>query len=729
MKKFLWIYLIFSSWLPAQSLLTMTQVKLDKSRIRNLESRLNEVQGRDKIDILIQLVYAYRSDDSSLARHYGETGINLAKALSYPQGEADLQKEMGKYHAQWKRADSARFCYFRALDIYQSIRNRTGEGIVYNYLGQNYFNEDNLTRAFEFYLKSHTVFMEIGDKERLAINANDLGIVNYYLGNYDTSIRFYLESLRLKETLGNKRSLALTRANLSDVFIYLKDYDQAASYLEMALDVADSEQDFNFRSIITSKLGSIYAKKAEFQKSEQYLTESLQISEKVNNPVSIAFAYYNLGSLYRDQLQFAKARTFYQKAWEIYRNLPGTKNGYAETLNAMGYVDGRLGNFWLAIAELEEALSIAQEIQAKPRIKDSYQYLSEIHQSLGHYREALEYRKKVQTIQDTILNLEKNRLISALNIQYETEHRENEIAHLTREKAYEKRFQWFILTLLGLSLLLVAGVYTRYRAKKTAHRLLSEKNDLINQQKEQLERSQDALKMTLSNKDKLFSIISHDLRSPFTAFLGLTEMLYRESETLPREKIRLYSQEINQAAKSQLELLEDILTWSRLQMGKIEFNPGEINLYQVVKTVLTYLKTQAAAKDIALVNQVPIGMMVWTDQNMIQLILQNLISNAIKFSYPEQSVWINGRPQNHDSLISIRDSGIGISQDGLLRIFKVDGNYSTIGTADERGTGLGLVLCRDMVERHGGRIWCESQIGKGSTFYFTLPVSAPSIPE
>lgn len=714
--------MLWFSVMISQSRLTINQIKLTESQIHELESSLNDVTAQEKLGILQQLVYAYRVKDSSLSRHYGETGLNLAKALKDTQREGDILTEIGKFHNQWNRLDSARLCYFRALDIYQSLKNLTGQGIICNYIGQSFFNEDKLEQAFEYFLKSYGLFKEIQDIERLAITANDLGITNYYLGNYDTSIRFYLESLRLKEKLGNTKSLALTQANLSDVYANLEEYSQALAYLQLAADVTDSEKDPSFISLINCKIGHLYCKLADYQKAEKYLLESMEVSQKIANPISIAFANSNLGFLYCEQKQYLKAREYYRKAWEIYRNLPGAKTGYVESLNALGLVDGRLGNTWLAIAELVEAMSIGQEIHSKPRIKDSYQYLSEIYQSLGKYREAMEYQKKLQAIQDTIMNSEKSKLISALSIQYETERRENEIDHLTVERHYEKRIQRFILIVFGLVMILTIVLYTRYRSKKKANHILWEKNNLINQQKKQLESSHAELQVTLTAKDKLFSIISHDLRGPFNAFLGLTEILYQESETISPDKIKLYSREIYLEAKTQFELLEKILTWSRLQIGKIDYQPEEISLFQTVKTIIFYLKTQADSKDIELINQTAIGSLVLADQNMLQSVLQNLISNAIKFSHPTHSIWVNSSDHEDGLLVSVRDTGTGISQEGLAKIFRIDGNYSTSGTADERGSGMGLVLCREMIERHGGKIWCESKLGDGSTFYFILPI-------
>ncbi len=236
-----------------------------------------------------------------------------------------------------------------------------------------------------------------------------------------------------------------------------------------------------------------------------------------------------------------------------------------------------------------------------------------------------------------------------------------------------------------------------------------------------LKKSESELKELNSTKDKFFSIIAHDLNNPFLAMLNFSQMLHNGIESMDREKIAQYSQYIYDSAKMAHSLLENLLEWSRTQMGRIAFNPTRINIRELIETNLALATAQAVKKNISLEYDCPAGLVVLADANMINTVLRNLLTNALKFTFENGTVAVTAKKRFSFVEISVSDTGVGMDEETTAKLFRIDTKVSTKGTADERGTGLGLILCKEFVEKHGGKIQVESSPGKGSLFTFTIP--------
>lgn len=230
------------------------------------------------------------------------------------------------------------------------------------------------------------------------------------------------------------------------------------------------------------------------------------------------------------------------------------------------------------------------------------------------------------------------------------------------------------------------------------------------------------LKEINDTKNKLFSIISHDLKSPFNSILGFLELLSEITKELGDENIDYYVQNITRASKTTYELVENLLVWAQSQTNRIEFNPLVIDLGELVSESIALIENQAKEKSIGISSTINQECIALVDKNMMNSVLRNLLTNAIKYSNTGGRITINSRQHQNMLEISIADNGIGMSSDTCRNLFKVEKNISAPGTANEMGTGLGLIICKEFVEKHGGRIGAESELGKGSTFTFTLPM-------
>jgi len=249
----------------------------------------------------------------------------------------------------------------------------------------------------------------------------------------------------------------------------------------------------------------------------------------------------------------------------------------------------------------------------------------------------------------------------------------------------------------------------------------------IRQQKEaerKIKEYVEQLKQLNASKDKFFSIIAHDLRNPFTAVLGLSDILAKDAHELNPDQIKEFSSGLYSQSKAIFDLLENLLEWSRIQTGRMEYDPENINLCEFVKELMGVFGSLVSQKKIELNINCDPGIRVFADENMLSTVFRNLTSNAIKFTNEAGSIFIDVKEFDDKFVeVSVKDTGIGISLDDREKLFKIDEHLSTKGTNNEEGTGLGLILCKDLVIKNGGKINLESEEGKGTTFKFTIPKS------
>jgi two-component system sensor histidine kinase/response regulator len=270
-----------------------------------------------------------------------------------------------------------------------------------------------------------------------------------------------------------------------------------------------------------------------------------------------------------------------------------------------------------------------------------------------------------------------------------------------------------------------AELLTRIRT----HLELKISRDLLMKYNNELVAARDELKKLNASKDTFFSIIAHDLRGPFSGFLGLSELLLDEYDDLDQAEISQIADSMHKAAKRLYSFLENLLEWSRTQMGRVEFFPNRLDVSETITRIFSLFSVTADEKKISTISNIPKDTFVFADNNMLNTILRNLISNALKFTRQGGEITVNTEKKDNGFLIvSVSDNGVGMNDEAKDKIFRLDTKHSTPGTANEQGSGLGLLLCKDLVEKHNGIIWVDSELGKGTTFYFTLPLKEELLP-
>lgn len=264
------------------------------------------------------------------------------------------------------------------------------------------------------------------------------------------------------------------------------------------------------------------------------------------------------------------------------------------------------------------------------------------------------------------------------------------------------------------------GIIRDVTETKLQEKLLREYNEELANLNIQLKISEDELKKINDEKDKFFSIIAHDLKSPFNALLNLSEFLVEDLPELSMEEIRSFSKEINISAHSVYNLLLNLLQWAQIKTGRFSKTQEKLDMADLASKTIMLLENLASKKSIKIKNSIDLSHNIIGDKTMISSVMQNLISNAIKFTKRNGDIDITSEENSGKVIIHIKDTGVGISVENLNKLFKLDEHLTTVGTANESGTGLGLILCRELLEKNNGKIWADSTEGFGATFSFSL---------
>jgi signal transduction histidine kinase len=391
----------------------------------------------------------------------------------------------------------------------------------------------------------------------------------------------------------------------------------------------------------------------------------------------------------------------------------------------MGEVLIHLEKYNEALGKIDTAINLAKEVQSKEYRDESYRLFSLLYERMGNFDKALQYHKLHTKLNDTIFSREKQNRISEIQIKYETEKKEKEIELL--KEAHElkvKRQRTIIISIIiviAMLLIVVGLIYNQFRLKKKNTKILQEKNDQLEKTNKKLKESEQNLRELNATKDKFFSIISHDLKNPFQALFGFAEAMYNNISQFNTEEIKEYSKAIYESSQNLYNLLENLLQWSRSQLGSIQLSPQKLDINDSLNDIINLLSINAEEKDIDLNNKLAEETTAFVDENVFSTVMRNLLNNSIKFTEKGGKVDIYSRLENSHVVISVSDTGQGISEENMDKLFRIDKNLSTKGTHNEPGTGLGLILCKELIEKSDGKIWVKSKEGKGSVFEFSLP--------
>ncbi len=596
---------------------------------------------------------------------------------------------------------------------------------IFNELSKAY-DTISYDKSLDYAKQALELTKKFKSKEDIATSFDRVARIYYFLTNYDESINCFIESLKIREKTGDQKAIAKSYNNLGVVYLNLENDIKTLEYLQKAWDLSEVIGDEGLMKKTANNLGIVYMKLSNYDKSLEYYRKALNLTKETDFK-QLSVCLNNIGMIYWYLEDYDKALEYYLDALKI-NEQERFKWSISNCSRNIGLIYLEFHNYNKASEYLEKALKIAEEIDSKHLIKDCYITFSHIYFAKDNYKKAYEYHEMYSEVKDSIFTKELGKNIAELEVKFETVKKEKEIEILKNEKEINalklksnKNQNILLIIVLFFIVLLIIILYSRYLLKMKTNKLLEAKNQQLNIAIERISKSEADLKKLNTTKDKLFSILSHVLRSPFSSILGFSEMLYYETGDFDAAQIKEIAATIYETSRETFDLLDNLLEWSRSQTGSIIFEPENIYLKDLVNSTVDLLDNSARKKDITISNEIPEKINAFADKNMINTVLRNLVSNAIKFTHHKGEIKILSRDIDNFIEITIADSGIGIKPEDIKKLFGIDIGFSTVGTDNEKGTGLGLILCKEFIKKNNGKIWIESESGKGSDFIFTLP--------
>ena len=661
----------------------------ETAEIKKLKRELRqELVDTSKVTIHLKIANLYLKSNTDSAF------VNLSKALALSKKAADQDKiaqtlnRIGYYYEKTVNYKEAIKNYNDAFLIYEKQKDKKKMARIYNSLGYNYSNLYAEDRAIGYYLKSLKLNNEISNYDGIASNYTNIGNLYYEEENYELAEKYFRDALLIYEKLKNKYGISSAYTNIANALSDNGKVEEGLNYYKKSIAIEEELGDQYGIAINYNNIGDCYINLKQYDKAYKYLEKALKIADSINERDLQSLALLNISDVENKRKRFQNAIYAARESYAI-ADLTGNLDYKIENLlNASRAYEG-LGNNVMALKHLKDYSIIRDSLIKMDRVK-----------KIKLFNTLNDLEKSLYTIDDLS--------------------KASEAAQLNYEK--EKKYTHFLIIAIVVFAFLLILLIQQNTSKKKAFSLLEFKNYQVHKMKDEIDGQSNKLKQLNSTKDKFFSIIAHDLKNPFNSIAGFTELMIENNEIYNAEKRLKFLKIIKGSTAKVSNLLDNLLIWANSQSGNLKFNPKKIELIQQVSNVCSFLEIQAINKEISILNKVEKSIFVKADKNMIDTILRNLISNAIKFTQAKGEIQIYSTLKNDFVEITVKDNGVGMSESEIAAIFNVNEISSSLGTSNEPGSGLGLILCRDFVESHGGKIWVESVVNDGSEFKFTLPI-------
>ena len=619
-----------------------------------------------KINLYEEAINYYKNTAPDSAYSLAESGLKVATQIKSQRGEAFMLWQLGSIDRAQGRLVSAKVRLKEAMDIYRIL----------------------------------------GMKKNIAIVSNDLGVVEGIQGNYETATQFFLDALKIYEAQKDYQGLGQTYIKLGTVNESLNNLDKAGVYYNKAFELSKRSGDSVNMAYLYNNMGILEGRKENNTQSFRYFQDGLAlcnngdkfISIRISLQLNTGIAYERLG---KEDVALAHYDTALKRARE--HHLRFDEPNILLNIALLDHAVTRQQK----IPILTEALTMAKETDQKNVQVNIYRTLADVFFETGNYKDAYLYQDTSNNIEKEIYSLQKNKEIVNLESLYELDKSQNKIVQL-EQQGNERNFQRNVLIVIA-AIIAIALIFvlTLYRKTKVL-------NAELHKGKEELARSNQV-------KDKMFSIIGHDLRTPTNSILGMLHVLQAEKNNMTREDEKEVYRMLKNQSEASLDTLNKLLLWGSRQIKGITLQLENFEVRTVIESNMRLLNENASEKHITLTNKVPGDISIYADVSHFDFIVRNLLSNAIKFSNNNGHIEVGVDEKHSNGFVCfyVKDDGVGVRPEMKNTIFSLN-NLSQPGTESEKGTGLGLVLCRDFVEQDGGKIWVESEPGKGSIFYFLM---------
>ena len=634
-----------------------------------------------------------------------EAPVNLIREVNSSAPDSvkrDRFAELFEYY-QFSNPDSA--SYYTNLGIKVFTEHKYDIGIAYltSLLGDLDAAQGRIALARKRHADALELFKVNNYKRGIAMAHNGLGITEGRKGNYDSATMHFMIALQTYEEIHDQKGIMLTYLKLGVVNDISNQLDKSLEYYSKSLELANKQPISNTLVNLYNNIGVIHAKKGDLKSALNYFKIAYEKSDKpqfaeanITSLTNLGLAYDGLGDQKLALMYFNKALTITKD-----RHLP---DQYTRVVLGIATIESRT-NPDAAMLHLVDALDTVKKIGQRVLESEIYGQMIEIYKKEGNYKEAFNLSEIRNEIDDSLYSLSKTKEMANLESAYQIQQYNEQLKELELQHKSNVMQRNVVIT-IAVGLLIVILVLA-YSYKRTIR---------LNKQ---LSKREEELKQSNNVKDRLFSIIGHDLRGPVGNIPVLLQLI-NDPNTTEEDKSYLMNTLIGHS-KVSLETLDKLLMWGKSQIKGSGFNPVTFNATPYLQNNLQLIKSIADQKNITVTNTVSGDLSVNGDPTHFDFIVRNLISNAVKFTYKGGAVVINAERNSLQGTVvfSVKDNGVGIDKEKQSALFQPFG-ISTMGTANEKGTSMGLMLCKEFIVENGGRIWVESEQGKGSTFFFSL---------
>ena len=634
------------------------------------------------------------------------------------------------------------------IELAKKEKNDHNEAILKYLLADCYYYENDFKSAIELYTEIAESFEYLKDTVYWLRSLNSIGIIHNFEENNSQSLSFLTQGIEIANQvihpcydILHQKLMLLT--NIINVYNRTNDFEKSIKLSNEAIEIALEINDSTRLGNLYNALGISYRNLDQTKKAIEYYEEAGKIFNQLNDHFTYTIILNNIASLYEQNQNIDSAFYYYTIANMGFKD-EEYPFGIAKTEYGLAAIHTLKNNTLKAQQHFENAIKTASEYNYNDILIDALFDFSEFEYNNQNFQNAYQLINQYITLYDSIYSIEKEREIANLKSKYELSIVESELNNLKSESLKQsynismkvRQFQIALIFIVFL-IAIAATVFIFYRQKNKANKLLAIKNIQIEKQNnklikinaeiekanKKLQQSRHELMLSNQLKNRFFSVLAHDLQNPFHHVIGFSNLLSDYYDRLSDEERRNMATEIHQSTKNINQLLDNLLEWNRAQTGDLSFKLENVNVNQLIENCFTLLSTSAKAKSIELIKTFSDDIEIKADSKMLETVFRNLINNSIKFTHQGGKIIIDAYSNEQNFYAKIEDNGVGIDPKHLKNLFRIDSKYKTNGTANEKGTGLGLNICYEFIKYHKGKIWAESTPGKGSVFYFSIPKS------
>jgi len=627
--------------------------------------------------VYAQLVSYYRAANPDSASYFAIQGLAFTNSINDKKGKEKLLALSGSLDVDKSMFNKAKQEYLDALAIDRSINNKRGMGIDLNNLGQVSISKGDYTSATTYYIEALKLFEEIHFTEGTGAVNMALGMLNNEIGNTDKAQSYLLKAQAIYSTIPfSLHSLQLMN-NLGMFYNRINKRDTALKILKAGIAKSTAPEYAFVRAQLLLNAGNTLYKMGKMADALDYTEQSLQLTQQNDLKTSECYALVNIAEIKKDDPE-------------------------------------------LSLAYLKKALAISQEIGEKHLEVGVYDNLAGFYKRQGQSAEALDATEKKDALQDSILDKQKSVEIADLQSSYELEKTKTKVNDLMLINSRDEFKTKLVVAIAAGSILLLIIVGFFFRRTANLNRLLVAQGEELKEVNNVAIAQREELREINGVKDKIFSVLGHDLRSPLSNIIGMLQVI-EEDQGVINDEYRPYVSDLRFQSLVTLDTLDKLLYWGKNSFKGIIIQQQAFTIDIIVKSNITLLTAVAQKKNITVTNEIPLGTQVFADISHFDFVTRNLLSNALKYTPEGGSINISiaTTTQSGNITFAVHDTGIGMSQEEQDHIFSLD-NTSKIGTQEEVGSGIGLLLCKEFVEKNGGKLWVTSTPGEGSTFFFSL---------